>query len=56
MKQKQSNKLTPAKFTAGLKRLLLVSKAELDTRLQRDREQRRARRQAQQERKNERPK
>jgi hypothetical protein len=37
-------KISPRKFKAGLKRLLSVSKEELDARVQRDREQRRNKR------------
>lgn len=39
-------KIPPRKFKAGLKRLISVSKEELDARVKRDREQRRARRKA----------
>jgi hypothetical protein len=45
-KTKQAVLITPAKFKAGLRRLLSVSKAELDARIQQDREQRRANRKA----------
>ena len=37
-------KISPRKFRAGLKKLLSVSKEELDARVKRDREQRRAKR------------
>jgi len=39
-------KIPPRKFKDGLKRLLSVSKEELDARVKRDREQRRKRRKA----------
>ena len=37
-------KISPQKFKAGLKRLLSVSKEELDARVRRDRQQRRIKR------------
>jgi hypothetical protein len=37
-------KIPPQKFKAGLKRLLSVSKEELDSRVRKDRQQRRAKR------------
>lgn len=39
-------KISPRKFKDGLKRLLSVSKEELDARVKRDREQRRKKRKA----------
>ena len=37
-------RISPQKFKAGLKRLLSVSKEELDARVRKDRQQRRAKR------------
>ena len=39
-------KISPRKFKEGLKHLLSISKEELDARVQKDREERRARRKA----------